>query len=278
MNVDNGVSEMSCPGTEVTFLLPIKLPAPYLAQTLHSLLAQDSDAWRLTVVFDGPSGHAKTLVESLIPEEKLRVTSAKGGTGISGALNTGLALIETKYTARIDADDVCHPSRVRMQIRALESPLEPILVCSSAELVDESGTRIGTIEVQDESKLRRSLVSRNQVTHSSATFRTEEVRAIGGYNSSCDASEDYDLWLRCARVGHIAAIQRELISYRISDGQISRRPSRRSSRLYIVAGQVELGASLGLNLWAVIARSIVWAVAQEPAIRNRFGRLRGIRR
>ncbi|WP_372502714.1 glycosyltransferase [Dietzia maris] len=253
------------------------MPAPFLEQTLRSLTTQECPSWSLLVVFDGPAGDAKGLIESIIPRGKLTFAVAEGGTGIVAALNTGLASVQTPYVARIDADDLCHPSRVGTLLKTLDSPRRPLLVCSSSTIINESGLKVGNVTVPTADQFQERMVFRNFVVHSSVAFRTKEIRALGGYNMSCDAIEDYDLWLRCARVGTISPIQEELVAYRISEGQISRRASRRSSRLYVMAGQIELGASLGKSRLLTALGSLLWFLGQEPGVRNRFGRLRKLR-
>lgn len=262
---------------KLTFLLPVKLPAPFLEETLVSIRGQDCDRWQLTVVFDGPSGDAAALVKKLIPADKLTVLSAAGGTGISVGLNSGLAFVRTKYVARIDADDICHPTRVRELLRAFESKPQALVAFSAARIIDETGSVVGNIPVPVDSDIARSLTRRNVITHSAVAFKADEVRGAGGYNRSCDAIEDYDLWLRLARYGEFCAIARELVDYRISEGQVSRRPGGRLARLHVVAGQLELGTRIGTPVIPGVVRSLMWAFGQEPFVRNRFGRLRHVR-
>ena len=59
--------------------------------------------------------------------------------GITFALNYGINLVKTKYVARMDSDDISHPTRFEKQLNFLEGNPNYVLVGCRVKLIDECG-------------------------------------------------------------------------------------------------------------------------------------------
>jgi len=62
----------------------------------------------------------------------------------------------------------------------------------------------------------RTLARENCIYHPSAILRREPILSLGGYRAEFRNSEDYDLWLRVAKVYKLANIPEPLLRYRFS--------------------------------------------------------------
>src|SRR3954453_22923132 len=105
---------------QVTFLMSTWNGAEFLRPALDSLLAQTFGDFAVLVVDD------------CSPDESAEIASGyddrRGGgerldpnRGQTGALNHGLSLIETEWTARINQDDLAAPARLERQLDYLQS-------------------------------------------------------------------------------------------------------------------------------------------------------------
>lgn len=248
----------------VTFLMPVASPAPFLAETLSSVVSQTFESWRLTVVIDGADDSIKSLVGRLVPADRLTVVTLPQRGGISRALNMGLEATETEWVARIDADDRNLPHRLETQMEFVTRHPDTVLVGAGARLISAGGDHRGNRDVVPGWDVRRALVVRNRIIHSTALFRRRDVIAVGGYNARCFLREDYELWLRLSTQGRIANLEERLVEYRLSPGQSSRRPAPASSLRYVSAARRDACAVLGVSRPRAMILDLAWRAAQQP--------------
>jgi len=204
----------------VSVVIPTIRLDNYLRAAVESVLAQDHRHIEVVIVVDGPEIQMPIAWDS---DARIRIVQHGVRRGTPNALNTGIAEAHGKYIARLDADDVAHPRRLAVQVSRLEHEIDVVCVASNVELIDADGTLIRTTtSPSDNRMINRELLSSNPLVHSSVMYRTEAVRAIGGYNPQCARMQDYELYLRLARTGSILLLSEKLVQYRIHPGQHSR--------------------------------------------------------
>lgn len=210
----------------------------------------------MIVVLDGSNVLTRAIVSGLSEgSQSIRVVSTPG-VGLGRALNLGLSQVETPFVARMDADDVCLPTRVEKQIQFLEAYPEVVAVGSWVMLIDEDGDPIGPAfdrSTSHEDILDALLCRRGGVTgicHPSVMMRTEAVRKIGGYRD-VKMGEDIDLFLRLAEVGRLANIPEILLQYRVHAKSITMNRSeedRKASQQVRIEAYERLGIPLPEDL------------------------------
>jgi len=144
--------------------------------------------------------------------------------GISGALHTGFELSETTFVARMDADDISHPYRLITQLEAA-LPHHAVIGTDTINFHSEEHLTWPNETLSDAMVLKvdpRSLLRQNRIAHPSTIVRLDAYREVGGYSFRSRKIEDYDLWLRLARVGEIGNIDKHLLGYRTHSAQYSR--------------------------------------------------------
>jgi hypothetical protein len=112
--------------------------------------------------------------------------------------------------ARMDADDVAHPERLKRQWEIFQEHASVQLVGTLWEGIDARGRRI---RPRDRWRLvRRSAFA--PFPHGSIMFRRAAFDQIGGYREACAFWEDLDLYLRMAATGRVVVIPDVLYHYR----------------------------------------------------------------
>jgi glycosyltransferase involved in cell wall biosynthesis len=144
------------------------------------------------------------------------------GEGIARALTVAAGRARGHYLARMDGDDLCHPSRFGRQAALLGAEPEAAAVGSGFEVIDEHGAVLRHQPVPlDDLMARALLVSHNPFCHGAMMMRRAAWSAAGGYHSEDEPAEDYALWLRLASVGRFAAVPDALYLHRAHGGQVS---------------------------------------------------------
>lgn len=165
-----------------------------IRDTIESIIESDFDDFEIVLVDDGSTDNSREIISKI---NDVRIKLHKPGRiGRSLALNLGLDKAIGKYIAILDADDLCLRSRLSIQTSMLDSHPEYSLVCGNAELIDINGNLIGSTsfpECHDE--IVNCLLNLNPFPHSSVMYRRECALKIGGYNTRCEKSIDYNFYL-----------------------------------------------------------------------------------
>lgn len=110
------------------------------------------------------------------------------------ALNLGIASSNAEFIARMDADDICHPERLRRQLDYIkEKKLD--LIGSDVFLIDQSDAVVGKRVYPKGVDINTYIYKSSPFCHPSVLFKRDLIFLLRGYNAGFN-SEDYDLWLR----------------------------------------------------------------------------------
>jgi hypothetical protein len=125
----------------------------------------------------------------------------------------------------MDADDVCLPDRLRLQVQYMQQHPSCVLLGTGFELID-SRDRLLTTRIPpsgDAALQRHCLEGRCPILHSAAMFRREVALRVGGYDPRYAVAQDLDLWLRMGEAGALASLRQVLVRYRMHAASLSER-------------------------------------------------------
>lgn len=206
----------------VTVLMPVRDGARWITLSLKSLLQQSYQNFEILLVDDGSKDDSVPIARS-IAGNQVRVIRANGE-GLARALAMGVRAADTEVIARMDVDDVAHPSRLMRQVQFLESSPEYVIVGTNFRTVNEQGRVIGRSRLAEtDAAIRLRMLITNPFAHPSVVFRKSAVISVGNYWSpnSEPFPEDYHLWVRLAAVGQLANLGASLLDYRINNQGLS---------------------------------------------------------
>jgi hypothetical protein len=208
-------------GPAVSVLMPVRDGERFIAEAVESVLAGTFIDLELLVLDDGSTDTTPQILARLAEADpRLVVHRREPGRNLAEVLNVAAELSRAPLLARLDADDVALPDRLRLQVEFLESNPEVALIGGQALLIDESWREFGRAEYPTgDAELQAALRERNPFVHSAMTMRREAFEAAGGYRANFGHAEDLDLWLRLAAAGQIANLPEPVVKYRIHAGQ-----------------------------------------------------------
>lgn len=231
----------------VTVIIATRDRLELLRGALASIWEQDySGDIDVVCVFDGPVPPGHDLDTPTPPSGQarrtLRVEPSARSTGLSGARNHGLDLVDTDLVAVCDDDDRWHRDKLRHQVaRAMRQP-EAVCIGGGIRVLsgDKVVVRPAPVFTVGLSDLLRDRVM--ELHPSTWLLRTASVRAIGGWDEDIPGgyAEDYDLLLRLARIGPIVLVDR------------------------IVADILWAGQSHYFGRWQMIAEALEYLLAKFP--------------
>ena len=123
--------------------MPVYNGEKYIGEAIGSILAQTERDFELLVVDDGSTDKTVEVVSSF-KDDRVKYFK-RSHEGLVMALNFALGKANSKYIARMDADDVAYPERFEKQLKYITA--NNLAVCGSwADLTDEDGDKIGELK------------------------------------------------------------------------------------------------------------------------------------
>ena len=245
----------------VSVLLPCYNASETLSEALDSLWRQSFTDFEVVAVDDGSTDHTGALLaEASRREPRLRVVTTPQS-GIPDTLRTACEHAEGDLLARMDADDLAHPDRLRRQVEHLTSRPELSVSSCRVRLFPREQLKDGYLRYEawvnsilSHDAIHRNLFVESPIPHPSVVMRRDALEAVGGYVAN-GRPEDYDLWMRLVLAGHrIEKLDDVLLDWRDTPGRASRvDPSFASERftdvkeLYLKAHVLE--PSRPLAVW-----------------------------
>lgn len=222
----------------VSVIIPAYNAQRYLVEAVESTLAQTFTDFECIVVDDGSTDRTPRLLDELSRRDsRVRPLRIPHG-GIVEALNAGLHAARGELVARMDADDICVPERLAIQVRFMDQHPECMALGAKVMLVDPYGSDLWEIDVKtDHEEIEADLLRGNgwALFHPTAMLRKQAMLAVGGYRPEYQWSEDIDLFLRLAELGKLANLPMALLRYRQHFASVNRTKLelqlRRSERL-----------------------------------------------
>lgn len=195
----------------------------WLHEAVDSILRQTFEDFEFILVDDGSMDETWNIMQSYRNRDERIVTISKDNTGLADSLNVGIAQAKGAWIARLDADDICEPTRLEEQINFVRRYPDLVLLGTGFIEIDEQGHAIKKqLYPSGHRKLVRHLErSQRFFPHSSAFYLVDIVRQVGGYNPRIRRAEDRRLWLELASRGKIACLPKPLVRIRKHSGGIS---------------------------------------------------------
>src|SRR5215207_6948796 len=232
----------------VSVIVPAYDTAPFIAETLDSVLAQTYPDYEIVVVNDG-SPDTDELERVLAPYFEHIVYVRQENRGLSGARNTAIRASRAPLLALLDSDDVWLPDYLAVQVEAMErDPSVDVLYPNALVFGDDAHAGREYMEIcPSEGEVTfESLVTQRCNVFICATARREAVERAGMFDESLRSIEDFDLWLRIVKGGgRIAYHRRVLARYRRRAGSLSANPAAMYEKALVVFDKA--GRTLALD-------------------------------
>jgi hypothetical protein len=197
----------------ISVVMPVRDAGPYLEQSLRSILEQSLDDFEFVIRDDGSvDGSTDVLRDWAARDNRIRLFVGDRPLGPAASSNWVVAKATAPFVARMDADDISHPDRLRRQLAVLEAKPDAVLVGTLWEGIDARGR---LIRPRDRWRLSRPSPFA-PFPHGSIMFRREAFERIGGYRVECNFWEDADLYIRLAPLGRLLVLPDALYLHRSS--------------------------------------------------------------
>ncbi|HEY9719792.1 MAG TPA: glycosyltransferase [Trichormus sp.] len=220
--------------TLVSVIMAAKNPGPYIQSAVNSVIQQSYKEWELIVVDDG----SDSSIRELVPEHQNVTVIRQDGHGVSAARNRGILESKGNYIAFIDSDDLWLPTKLEKQVALMDADpavglcyTERNVINSHGQVTSDDEVPAGAAESDDlktpngapyvivsepcnSDAIAMSSVCNLGITTSTVMLRRDVLALTGLFDVLLKFSEDYDMWIKCARFFKCARIRSLEASYR----------------------------------------------------------------
>lgn len=248
--------------------------APYLKESIESILNQTVKADEIVIVKDGP---VKDEINETLKyyEEKypgfFKIITLEKNQGSGIASRIGIENCSYELVARMDSDDISMPNRFEKELAYLKANPECRLIGTDHIEFTDEGREVYKKFPNNHDELVKFAKSRNPFSTPSVIMYREDVLAVGNYHDKM-LFEDYDMWIRLIVYGvKIYNIPEALVKVRTTNGLYGRRGGKKYVRYTyrFYKGAVDIGFLNWFEAFPkVLYRSII--AIMPPFLREWF--------
>lgn len=206
----------------VSVLIPAYNAEATLAETVRSALASTYESIEVVIVDDGSTDSTRSIAKKLAEDRRVRLVTQKNR-GLPGALNAGVAAASGEFVARLDADDLWHPTKLSRQVALALSDGAPGFIYTFYRYLSEDGRVLfdGPPQRFPARALRRSVYETLIGTGSSMLMRKRMLEDLGGFDETYQNSEDVLFQVKAAASHRIGFVPQYLVGYRLRSKSLS---------------------------------------------------------
>lgn len=203
---------------KISVILPAYNCANYLQESLKSILNQSLDCFELIVIDDGSTDDTARIINN-IQDKRLKALKNTNNKGLIYTLNRAIQEADGDFIARMDADDIAAPNRLRIQLDYLQKNALDLVGCN-AKIFGVETRRILTYP-QYEEAIRLMALFASPFAHPTVLGRRKVFELL--YSQEYPHAEDYELWTRVLAAGfRCGNVPQVLLNYREHANQISK--------------------------------------------------------
>lgn len=195
---------------KISVILSVK-KREHLQDAVKSILKQTYRNFELIIINDSSK---KIIVPS---DARIKIVNNKTNLGLTKSLNIGIKRSRGEFIARMDADDISKPERLKTQLGFLEKNPKIALIGSWVDFIDEKGSFLRIKKLPTDFKtIKNNLIKANQFYHPTLFIRKKILDIVGYYDEKFTYSQDYELVLRIASKYPVKNLPESLIFYRVN--------------------------------------------------------------
>ena len=193
----------------------------YLRETIESILNQTFKDFEFLIIDDGSTDQSATIIHEF-RDVRIKYVSNEKNKGLPFSLNRGLELAQGEYIVRMDADDISVPSRLKKEVRFMDTHPE-ITACGS--WIKTIGHDAGYVHkyLTSPEDIKASLLFNTSMAHPTVILRKSDLLKYNlHYNTNFSYyEEDYDLWVKISQHKKLANIPSVLLFYRLHQKSVT---------------------------------------------------------
>lgn len=211
----------------VSVIIPSFNHAPFVAQSIQSVLDQSFQDFEIVITDDGSSDETVDVIRKF-RDPRIDLEVSPVNRGAAAAENAAISRSRGEFIAILSSDDYFLPEKLAMQVWFLDEHPDVAAVFGLPRRVDERGNPLaglgeftlpmGPHHQSRQDWLRVFFFAGNCLCHPTVLIRRTAFDDCGLYDPRLASVPDFEMWVRLALRHQIHVLQRELTAFRLLDG------------------------------------------------------------
>lgn len=203
----------------------------FVVESLQSVLNQSYSNIELIVIDDfSVDGSREKILKFVGNNPSVRLIFNPENLGNCRSFNQALKIARGKYIIDLSTDDVMLPNRISEQVKIFENSANIGVVFSDCEYINAKSKKLSNSTYNHQRKqvlefpignvYAKLLAKKLYINPPTMMVRKELFDKLGGYDESL-TYEDFDFWLRSARISEFGYVHKILVQQRKIEGSHS---------------------------------------------------------
>ena len=196
-----------------------------LKESIESILNQSYKNLQFIIILDNPNNNEirEILKAYSLKDKRIQLIENEKNIGLVNSLNKALKLVDGKFIARMDADDISHKDRIRTQLKSIDK-YNCDFITTRSNVINENGEFLYKLNNSCLNYKKSNKILGIKCIHFHPTwfFKREILDVVKEYHHR-DYVEDYDFLCRTAISGFkIVTINEYLLDVRVRESGITK--------------------------------------------------------
>ncbi len=213
-----------------------KRPPEAVEKAVQSVLSQTYKDIEILIIDDNQnnSNESNLIREAFSNRDGIKYIKQDGNKGACAARNLGIKNSQGEYVAFLDDDDTWEPDKLEKQLERFAGTSDDVaMVYCLGDVVDMSTNPPTVTDYYTTGLYKDEITFHDQLKYdyigstSQGLIKKKALLALGGFDESLPARQDYEMWLRISKHYKIYGVKKVLFHY-IQHGmeQITKSPKK----------------------------------------------------
>lgn len=198
----------------VSVIIPTYNHRDYVVQAIESVRRQTVTPVQIIVINDGSPDDTDAVLRPLADTGVIEYVR-QANTGQAAARNRGLSLVRGEFVALLDDDDLWPEDHLAWQVPLLDANPHAVMVYGTHRKSTSSAEEAPAGNLPAVQGVAHFVDGCPPISPGQALFRTSAMRAVGGLDPNLRGTDDWDLYIRLARLGPILYQSKLALVYRV---------------------------------------------------------------
>lgn len=264
--------------------MPVFNAAPYLTQSIESILNQTLTNFEFIIVDDASTDDSWKIIKSYSRRDsRIRIYRNHLNLGVSTNSDIAISLARCKYLARMDADDISTPNRLEKQLKYLKSHPKTVVVGAQCTIINQSDQIIGFKNFPTDSKKIRDMLFWAVPIQQGYMMINRSLlpKNFTWYSANKSSAEEVGLYFQLSQYGLMANLKDNLYFYRQINTSLSHQNPKNTFYLTLQSRLIAIKNGFKPPFKAIlinIAEIIVISLLPSSLIYSLWYFIRGISR
>lgn len=218
------LDHLICDNNTVSIIITTHNRQECIGSSIKNMLFQTYQAFELIIIDDASTDNTENIIKTITDS---RIKYIKNGTnmGITKVRNIGFNTSSTEFIAYQDDDDLCRLDKLEKEMSLIWNSSEeikavyPVAVMHPRSIGSISKSEADFIPKLDKPMTQKSgfifpsILSKNDAQLTAMVIQKHSIEAIGGFDESIYAYEDWEFLLRLSQAYDVILIDEPLYDY-----------------------------------------------------------------